>query len=109
MKAQEAIPFLKAALDDSTEVSFTAAKALWDLGDASGREILQEVLEGERKDTPGMLHGAIRDAKRKLHSPSQLALMGAKEAAGTFLRPGSMCIVVAEEAINETVASGRAV
>ena len=34
MGAHDAIPHLKAALDDSPEVSFTAAKSLWDLGSA---------------------------------------------------------------------------
>src|SRR5689334_21590432 len=37
MGSQEAIPALKDALEDSPEVSFTAAKALWNLGDTTGR------------------------------------------------------------------------
>ncbi len=100
MGSRDAIPYLKAPLDDGPEVSFTAAKALWDLGDTSSREIFWQVLEGERKDTPGKLHGAIRDAKRKL-SPGGLALMGAKEAAG-LLGPGSMAITAVEEVVKET-------
>lgn len=110
MGARDAIPRLRAALDDSPEVCFTAAKALWDLGDASSREIFQEVIEGERKDAPGKVRSAMRDAKRKLHAP-QLALMGAKEAAQLF---GPVCMAVdavagaVKEAKNDSGAQGRA-
>lgn len=101
MGAQDAIPSLKTALDDNPEVSFTAAKALWKLGDKeSSRDILQEVLEGERKDAPGRLHGAIRSAKKKM-TPGQLALMGVKEGSGTFLGPASISVTAIQEAIKE--------
>jgi HEAT repeat protein len=100
MKSPDAIPALKAALDDNPEVSFTVAKALWVLGDAdSSRDIFQAVLAGERKDTPGKMHNAMRDAKHKL-SPGQLALMGIKEAAGLF-GPASIAIEAVEEAMKE--------
>lgn len=109
MGAAAAIPALKAKLDDNPEVSFTAAKALWDLGADDGRWIFQEVLEGERKDAPGLVHGAVRDAKRKLHSPSQVALMGVKEATGAFLGPASLGVTMAQQAIKlkDTSAPGR--
>ncbi len=55
-----------------------------------------------------MVRGAMRDAKRKLHSPSQLALMGVKEA-GAFLGPASMGVTVAQEALKDGGAPGRAV
>lgn len=112
MGSKDAIPFLKAALDDGPEVSFTAAKSLWTLGDESdSREIFVEVLEGERKDTPSKVHIAIREAKKKLR-PADLALMGAKEAAG-LLGPASIGIDVAAETIKDNKkgsgAPGRAV
>ena len=70
MKFRHSIPLLKAALDDeSGEVAFTAAKALWDMGDRTGRDIIEEVLTGERKDTPGLVDSAKRDARAKLHNP----------------------------------------
>jgi len=53
MGAREAIARLRSALDDSPRVCYTAAKALWELGGASSREIFPEVIEGERKDAPG--------------------------------------------------------
>jgi HEAT repeat protein len=113
MRSPDAIPDLKAALDDSAEVSFTAAKALWLLGDAEdSREIFQEVLEGERKDTPGKLQGASRMAKKKLR-PGSLALMGVKEATGVMFGPASFGITAMQEAIKESKkdagAPGRAV
>lgn len=101
MGSPDAIPSLKEALDDSPEVSFTAAKALWNLGDQSGREMFQQVIAGERTDAPGKLHGALRDAKKKL-TPAQLTLMGVKEASGAFLGPASMGVTVIQEAMKET-------
>ncbi len=100
MGSKDAIPSLKAALDDKPEVSFTAARSLWKLGDTSAREIFQQVIEGERKDTPGKLHTAMRDAKHKL-TPPQLALMGVKEVAG-ILGPASIGVDAIQEAMKET-------
>jgi hypothetical protein len=57
------------------------------------------VIEGERKDTPGKMRGAMRDAKRRLR-PTQLALMGAKEAAGPF-GPASMGLDAVQEVMKE--------
>ena len=97
MGSPEAIPALKAALDDGPEVSFTAAKALWKLGDSSSaHEILWQVLAGERKDTPGFMKTALREAKHKLR-PEELALMGAREAAGIF-GPAAIGVDAATEA-----------
>jgi HEAT repeat protein len=98
MGSSDAIPPLRTALDDKPEVSFTAAKALWNLGDRSGREIFQQVLEGERKDAPGKVHNAI---KQKLN-PGQLALMGAEGASGALLGPGSIAITAVREAVKDT-------
>src|SRR5579862_484 len=61
------------------------------------RELFAQVMEGERKDAPGKLRGAIRHAKKKLR-PGELALMGAKEAAGLF-GPGSIGIDAVQEAV----------
>jgi len=112
MGAKAAIPNLKRVLGDSPEVSFTAAKALWTLGDASGREMFQEVIEGERSGAPGKLHGAVKDAKKKL-GPGQLTLMGAKEATGVVFGPASLGITAVQEAIKtskkDSGAGGRSV
>lgn len=98
MGSPEAIPALKTALDDKPEVSFIAAKALWNLGDPGGREIFQEVLEGERSDAPGRIHTAI---KQKL-TPTQLGLMGAESATGVLLGPASIGITAIHEAVKDS-------
>ena len=72
-----------------------------------GRWILEEVLEGERTDRPGAVHGVVRKAKQKLHNPTQLALMGVKEATGQFLGPASMGITVGQMALKDGGAPGR--
>jgi len=102
MGAYDAIPNLKAALDDSPEVSFTAAKALWNLGASSSRDIIQAVMIGERKDKPGRIQGAMQEAKQKMHSPGELAYMGAKEATGVVFAPASIGIVAIHEALKES-------
>ena len=107
MGSPDAIPELKAALeDDQAEVSFTAAKALASLGDRSGREIFWQVMQGERKDGPGFVEGALRNAKHRL-SPEKLALMGAKEAAG-MLGPASIGVEIAAELVKEAKKSSGA-
>ena len=98
MGSPEAIPALKTALDDKPEVSFVAAKALWNLGNPGGREIFQQVLEGERSDAPGKLHTAI---KKKL-TPGQMAIMGAQGAGSALLGPGSIAITAIREAVKDT-------
>ena len=107
MGSKDAIPSLKAALDDTPEVSFTAAKALWAVGDTTGREIFQEVIEGERSNAPGKLHGVVKDAKKKL-GPGQLALMGAKEATGIMFGPASLGITAVQEAVKTAKKDGGA-
>jgi HEAT repeat protein len=108
VQARRAVPQLREALDDeSAEVSFAAAQALWQLGDRSGRDILFEVLAGDRKTGPGMIEGGIRDAKRKLHSPAALAKIGIDQAAGLF-GPFSMGIWFAEDFIKDKGAPARA-
>jgi HEAT repeat protein len=112
MGAHDAIPNLKAALDDGPEVSFTAAKALWDLGDSSSRDIIQAVMIGERKDSPGRVHGAMQQAKHQMHNPGEPAYMGAKEATGVVFAPASIGITAIHEAMkeskNDPAAPGRA-
>ncbi|MCU1275946.1 MAG: lyase domain protein repeat-containing protein [Bryobacterales bacterium] len=108
MQARRALPNLKEALDDeSAEVSFAAARSLWQMGDQSGRDILCQVLMGDRKTGPGMIEGGMRDAKRKLHSPAALAKIGIDQAAG-FLGPFSMGVWFAEDFMKDKGASARA-
>jgi HEAT repeat protein len=87
-KSRAFVPKLKLALDDdAAEVSFRAAKALWELGDRSGEDLLRAVLMGERKQSPGFLSKQVKDAKSTLHNRKALVWMGAKEGAGFVFGP----------------------
>jgi len=103
-----AIPALRTAVDDeSPEVSFTAAKALWTLGDHSDADqILWQVMRGERKDAPTFKEGALRRVKKKL-APGELALMGAKEAAGLF-GPAAIGVDAVAEGVKASTSTGGA-
>ncbi|HTS47762.1 MAG TPA: HEAT repeat domain-containing protein [Bryobacteraceae bacterium] len=108
MKSQQSIPALKAAMDDSDgQVAFAAAKALWDMGDKSGRSLVEDVITGDEKTSEGLIGGAKRDAKRKIHDPKALTLMGLKEASGALLGPFNIGIIAAEQAFKDGSAGGR--
>jgi len=107
-RIRQCIPNLHAALDDTGEVAFTAAKALWDLGDRNGRQVFLDTYSGQSKNQPGMIEGALRDAKAKLRNPGGLALMGVKEASGALLGPLSLGITMAQDAMKDGGAPGRA-
>ena len=108
MKSPESVPALKAALDDPEgEVAFAAAKALWDIGDKSGRGLIEDVLTGQEKTSEGLIAGAKRDAQRKMHDPKALTMMGLKEASGALLGPFNIGIVAAEQAFKDGSAGAR--
>ena len=108
-RSRAAIPALRRALDDdAAEVSFSAAKTLWEMGDHSGRYILAEVLAGERKQSAGFMKQQVKDAKLTMHSPKELAWIGAKEGAGFFFGPLGYGLGMVEGATKDTSASARA-
>ncbi|HEX4808127.1 MAG TPA: HEAT repeat domain-containing protein [Bryobacteraceae bacterium] len=97
-KCRDCISVLKQVLDDKDiVVAFAAGKALWDLGDRSGLPLFEEVLSGQRKDSEGIIHGALLDAHRTMHDPSALALLGVNEVAGTFLGPAGTALSFVEQ------------
>jgi HEAT repeat protein len=106
-KSRADIPKLKTVLDDeSGEVSFLAAKALWELGDRSGRDILEEVLFGEQKK-PGFVKSQIRGAKATAHNRKALVWMGAKEGAGFLFGPLGAGVGVMEQIMKDSSAPER--
>ncbi len=108
MKARQSIPALKTALDDAwPEVAFAAAKALWDMGDRSGLDLIEDVLTGQQKSNEGGVKGALRDAKRKMHDPKAVAVMGLKEASGVLLGPFNIGIIAAEQVFKDGATGGR--
>lgn len=105
LKAHAAVPQLRHALrDPAPQVSFAAAKALWNMGDHSGRAIFAEVLQGERSASPGM----IEEAKKHYLNARTLALMGVEEGAGAIFGPLGYGISAVKELTKDKGASTRA-
>lgn len=109
IQARQAIPKLKQSLDDKNPaVSFAAAKALWKMGDRSGLPIFAAVLEGSRHPSSGLISSEISDARRELHSPMALAMIGVKEGSEALLGPFAMGLTVAEALAKDRSSKARA-
>jgi HEAT repeat protein len=107
-KSRADIPKLKIALEDQAgEVSFTAAKALWELGDRSGKEVLEEVLDGDLKQSGGFVKEQIKSAKSTAHDRKALVWMGAKEGAGFLFGPLGTGLGVVEQMTKDGSAMAR--
>ncbi len=107
-KSRADIPRLKIALEDqSGEVSFTAAKALWELGDRSGKGVLEEVLDGDFKQSAGFVKQQIQSAKSTMHNRKELVWMGAIEGAGFLFGPLGTGLGVMEQVMKDTTAAAR--
>jgi HEAT repeat protein len=107
MKSRTSIPKLREALADKAgEVIFAAGKALYAMGDAHGREVLIEVLEGDQSPKSGLVSSSLRDARLKLHDPRALLLMGVNESAG-MLGPFGVSVPIAEMLMKDNQASGK--
>ena len=110
MKSTKSIPKLHEMLSDKApEVIFAAAKALYTMGDPTGRQVLVAVLLGDQADTSNFFTSSIHDMKEKMHDTKGLVLIGVKEGAGAFLGPASMGIPVAEGLLKDANASGKTV
>src|SRR5215472_67666 len=75
-------PLMKALNGEVPEVSFGAAKALFVLGDPTGKVVLLDVLGKEKKTQSGLITKEKRDALRMLKTPAVLFKMAAKEGLG---------------------------
>ena len=96
MKSRGSIPKLRVALDDnSAVVRFAAAQALWTMGDKSGQYLFQEVLDGHRKVSTGLVRGGLQQVHEELHDPKALGELGAEQAAGAFLGPAGFGVTAA--------------
>jgi HEAT repeat protein len=110
MKSRQSIPKLRDALNDKApEVVFAAAKALYDLGDPMGRQVLVAVLLGDQADSSGFFASSMHDMKAKMHDTKGLLLIGVKDGAGVFLGPAGAGIGVAEGLLKDANASGKTV
>lgn len=108
MKSRASIPKLRGALDDENpNVSFSAACALWEMGDHSGRGAFIEVLASNRNPPKEAVQAGLQTAKKKLHNPLQLGMTGVKEGAHTLLGPFALGLPVAEELTKDRTAQAR--
>jgi len=108
MKSRQSFPALKAALDDPEgEVGFAAAKALWDMGDKTGRGFIEDVVAGQQKATDGGVKGALRRADRLRYDPKQMAIIGAKSATGALLGPFNIGVLAAEQVLKNGAVAVR--
>lgn len=110
VKTKAAIAALRKALDDDVpEVSFAAAKALFNLNDPAGKEALLAVLAKESKSSSGFISTQKRTALRMMHTPRTAFLFAVREGAGFVPLPGFGQGVASMQAIlTDSGVSGRA-
>ena len=110
VKTNGATDALRKALDDEVpEVSFAAAKALWQRHDAEGRKALLAVLEGESKTSSGFFTKQKRDALRMMHTPRTTFLYAVRQGIGFAPVPGLGEGIASMQAIlSDPGVSGRA-
>jgi HEAT repeat protein len=107
MKSKSSIPKLQEALEDKApEVVFAAARALFEMGDPSGRAVLAAILVGDRPESSGLIASSMRDAKLKLHDPKALLLLGVNQSAG-LLGPFGVSVPIAEMLLKDKDASAK--
>ena len=78
----------KALADPVPEVSFAAAKALWNLHDPAGKAALLSVVQGETKTTSGYITAETRQALRMMHTPATTFLYAMRQGIGFVPVPG---------------------
>jgi len=78
----------KALADEVPEVSFSAAKALWNINEPEGKDALLSVLAGETKTSSGYITKQKRDTFRLIHTPKTMFLFALKEGMGFAPVPG---------------------
>ena len=87
-KAAAIKPAMHQQLDSKApQVAYTAALTLWKMDDHAGEDILEAVINGERRASPTLINGTEHDMDKTLHSPSELAKIGVLEGAGMLLGP----------------------
>lgn len=107
--SRSSIPKLQMALADAApEVIFAAAKALYTMGDSTGRQVLTAILSGDQKDASGFFSSSVYDAKTKLHDPRALILLGVREGSG-LAGPFGAGVPFALDLMKDKQSSGKTV
>ncbi len=112
LRQKGAIPALNKALYDETpEVSFAAAKALYALGDPAGRAALLAVAGGESRATTGAVAAKEREMMRLFQTPRNLMLFAFREGVGLVPVPGlgegvsSLTLMLSDPGVSARAAS----
>jgi HEAT repeat protein len=89
VKSRAAINALEKLLQDPVpEVSFAAAKVLWNLHDPAGKQALLSVVQGEAKTASSYLPAQMRQALRMMHTPATTFLYAMRQGIGFVPVPG---------------------
>jgi HEAT repeat protein len=89
VKTKATIEALHQALKDPVpEVSFAAAKALWNLNDRQGELALLSVVLGETKPSSDYFTAEMRHALRMMHTPTTTFLFAVRQGIGFVPVPG---------------------
>lgn len=95
--------------DPVPEVSFAAAKALWNLQDPAGETALLAIVEGEGKTSSNYLSVEMRHALRMMHTPTTTFLFAVREGMGFVPVPGLGAGIASMQALlTDPGISGRA-
>jgi HEAT repeat protein len=109
-KSLTSVPKLQMALTDpSPEVIFAGAKALYDLGDPTGGQVLSAILLGDQPDSSGFVSSGVRDMKHKMHDPKALMLLGVSAGVGFAVPGGGVGVAGAEGLMKDSQASGKTI
>jgi HEAT repeat protein len=110
VKAKPVLDALHKLLQDNVpEVSFAAAKALWNLHDPAGKQALMSVVEGDSKTTSGYITSEMRTALRMMNTPTTTLLFAARQGVGFVPVPGlGQGIASMQALLTDPGISGRA-
>lgn len=90
IKGKRSVTLLEQAMkNDTPEVSFAAAKALFELGVPSGKEALLDILTGEKKTNSNYFTTQKRDAMQMMKNPPALYRLAIREGVGMIPLPGA--------------------
>jgi HEAT repeat protein len=110
MRSRTSIPKLKPLLQDKSDrVRFTAARALWEMGDTSGRDLFITILSGESENRmKTAVSGQIKDATSTLTNPKELASIGFDQGASALLGPFALALTLGRRMAEDRSAPVRA-
>jgi HEAT repeat protein len=110
LRSKQTIATLRQALNGEVpEVSFAAARALYELGDPAGKQALLSVLSGETKTSSGFLTKQMREAMRMMHTPRATFMFALRQGIGFAPVPGlGVGITSLQQLLSDPGVSGRA-